>query len=99
MGARAHTRCDRAHNCGAPNAPSIPRSGFATGTRARKTYRLQPGPRRVVMSSRYNTGGAVLRVLPLAFGAVLSASSARASALNVNATSKYFGGFGLQVVV
>ena len=51
------------------------------------------------MSSRFNTGGAVLRVLPLALGALLSASSARASALNVNPASKYFGGFGLQVVV
>lgn len=51
------------------------------------------------MNSRFNTGGAVLRVLPLALGALLAASSARASSLNVNAPSKYSGGFGLQVLV
>jgi hypothetical protein len=51
------------------------------------------------MSSRTPAGGAGARALPLALGLLLAASTAQASGLTVNAASRYFGAFGLQVQV
>ncbi len=51
------------------------------------------------MNVSFRTGAGAFRVLPLAAGLLLGASTAGASDLTVNAAARYFGAFGMQVQV
>ncbi len=91
----ARSPCADAHKEQARGALASPRSGLRRDAR----QKTPPSTWRGVMNVSFRIGAGAFRVFSLVAGLLLAASTGGASDLNVNATAKYFGAFGMQVQV